>query len=225
MDICLEVEKMSYSYMNGDKETPIFRDTSFILESGKMCTLIGRSGLGKTTFLKIASGIEKPTAGNVHINDYNMYNIREADVNWLRRNEIGFVFQQFNLIERLTVRENIELPLAFAKVAAHERQQRVVEVLHDVGMSGKENSIASTLSGGEKQRVAIGRAIVHKPSIIFADEPTGALDEDNERRIVDLFDSLNDTYGMAFLIITHNQTVIQHYTDCFTIEDYKVVKR
>lgn len=224
-DICLEVKKLSYSYRNGGGETPIFIDTDFLLESGEMCTIIGRSGLGKSTFLKLVSGIEKPKSGNVFINDLDIYNIEAKEINWLRRNKIGFVFQHFNLIERLTVYENIELPLSFNKITVAERKKRVKEIISSIGLIGKENSIVASLSGGEKQRVAVGRSVVHQPSIVFADEPTGALDEENEYKIIELFDNLNKMYGIAFLIVTHNQAVVKHYKNSYTIDNYRVLKK
>lgn len=220
--LCLDVRKLSYTYHDGDVKNSIFIDTNFSLEQSTISTIIGRSGLGKTTFLKLISGMEQLQSGEVYINNYSLND--EKNLNWLRRNEIGFVFQYFNLIERLTVFENIELPLAFNKIPSKDRKVRVLKVISDIGLEGKENRVASVLSGGEKQRVAIGRAIVHKPSIIFADEPTGALDEKNEQKIIKLFDKLNEIYGIAFLIVTHNQTVIKHFSNSYTIDDHKVVK-
>lgn len=222
-NFALTVKGLSYCVKDGANKKIIFDDTSFSIESSSMFVLYGRSGVGKTTLLRLITGIEMPDSGSIFIDGEEITGVRQKRLAQLRLTKMGIVFQDFNLIERLTVYENLELPLVFAKMSKSKRHLKIEQALDKVGISNLIQQPVFVLSGGEKQRVAVARSMINNPCIILADEPTGSLDEENERNLINLFDSLNYDLGTAFFIVSHNPNLISHYANRLTIRDKKVI--
>lgn len=172
------------------------------LSTGQKVAVMGRSGVGKTTLLHIASGLDFPDAGKVWVADQCLNELREPQLTQWRAKNIGLVFQDFNLIDSLTVRENMELPLWLCGLS--DRADRIQAMAKALGVSALLERLPQTLSGGEKQRVAIGRALIHQPALVLADEPTGNLDEINAQSVLDLFSDITRSLGCAVLLVTHD---------------------
>ena len=182
---------------------------SFALEAGELAFLIGRSGAGKSTLLKLIAAIERPTSGAVIVNGQNIGALRRPAIPYLRRN-VGLVFQDQKLLYDRTVYDNVMLPLAFSAHAPREAARRARAALDKVGLLAREKSNPIQLSGGEQQRLAIARAVVNRPSILLADEPTANLDAESARRIIDIFVEFNRV-GVTVLIATHDQALVSQY--------------
>jgi len=196
----VSIRALSKSYPEGiDRRTVLNRvDADF--EAGLMHAVVGRSGSGKSTLLNLVAGVDQPDSGTIRVNGQDMTAMDERSRTEFRRENIGIVFQFFNLIESLTVAENVMLPLELNKQA--HREERTREVLHQVGLGDRGESFPATLSGGQQQRVAIARAIVHRPSIIVADEPTGNLDEISAREVIS---TLAQVHGQStVIVVTHS---------------------
>jgi putative ABC transport system ATP-binding protein len=183
----------------------VLEDVNLKLYPNKMVIVMGASGSGKTTLLSIIAGLEPPTSGEVHINNVNIITATDDVVSKIRRNQIGMVFQDFNLFPHLTTEENVEIPLIFTDIPLEKRKSLVSKAIKQVGMVGKVNHYPNELSGGEKQRTAIARAIVNSPSILLVDEPTGNLDSNTGRDIISLFRKIaNQGKNRAILMTTHD---------------------
>jgi ABC-type lipoprotein export system ATPase subunit len=185
----------------GDLE--VVKGVSLSIDAGEFVCLVGKSGCGKTTLLSLLSGLEKPTKGRVILNGKDMNGASEDELALFRRNNVGFIFQSFNLIPTLSAWENVALPLFPLKMTNEERYKRAAELLEKMEMGHRIEHLPSALSGGEKQRVAIARALVNHPKIIFADEPTGNLDSSTGEAIMDILNKLNRDEGVAVLMVTH----------------------
>lgn len=196
---------------------------SISVEPGEFVSLIGRSGSGKSTLLHILGGLDQPTSGEVIIQDnpVNFHN-RHSLIN-LRRNIVGFVFQQFNLVPTLTARENVEYPLLFNYHTSDVRQSRALEMLEMVGLRERCNHYPYQLSGGEQQRVAIARALVTKPVLVLADEPTGNLDSGTSAGIYALMRDVNESRGVTFLVVTHERELAAYSDRSIELRDGRVV--
>ncbi|MBM3118195.1 MAG: ABC transporter ATP-binding protein [Chloroflexi bacterium] len=188
-------------YHRGSEEIHALKEVSFAVAKGEFVAIVGPSGSGKTTLLNLLGCLDTPSQGSLRLDGTEVSGLKEKDLVKLRRKNIGFVFQQFYLLPTLTVRENIELPLLFNKRNSY--QSKIDEVIELVGLSARAGHLPSQLSGGEMQRVAIGRALVNEPKIILADEPTGNLDSATSLKIFDLFQNLN-SQGLTLIIVTHN---------------------
>ncbi len=188
-------------YHRGSEKIFALKDASFEIAEGEYVAIVGPSGSGKTTLLNLLGCLDTPTRGSLRLNGAETSGLQEKDLVKLRRENIGFVFQQFFLLPTLTVRENIALPLLFSK--KNDCKDKVDEILEQVGLEARAEHLPSQLSGGEMQRVAIGRALVNEPKIILADEPTGNLDSATARKIYELFQYLNDR-GLTMIVVTHN---------------------
>ena len=197
----------------------VLKGLNISISKGDFAGIVGPSGSGKTTLLYCLSSLEDITSGNVYINekDISKYSIREVED--LRKHEIGFVFQFFNLIPNLTVYENILL----ARVIANNDDSYIDEILEKVSMKEYKEYYPNQLSGGMQQRVAIARALVNKPNIIFADEPTGNLDQENGKQIMDLSKKLNQKEGITVLLVTHNEDYLSYCNRVFRLIDGKIV--
>ncbi|MEM2025260.1 MAG: ABC transporter ATP-binding protein [Desulfurococcaceae archaeon] len=209
-------------YKLGNVEFPALRGVNLSIERGEILSIMGPSGSGKTTLLNIIGLLDKPTRGKVHIDGIDVSTLPEHKVADLRNKKIGFVFQQFNLINRLTVYENIELPLIPRGLPLSQRRELITKALLMVGgeqvwLSKKPNQ----LSGGQQQRVAIARAIVGNPEIIVADEPTGNLDRASARVVVDTFMRLNK-YGLTVIIVSHDPEIANCTNKIYTLRDGNV---
>ncbi len=192
------------------------------IERGKFTAIIGRSGSGKSTLLHLLGGLDVPDSGKVFIEEKDMYALRGDALAAFRREKIGFIFQDFNLIPSLTVWENVVLPLGLAGKKVKEND--VSDVLKNIGIDDKKNALPSTLSGGQKQRCAIARALVSSPAIILADEPTGNLDSQTEREVMGILKKCVRDYGQTLIMITHDEGIAQMADVVVMIEDGKVVK-
>ncbi len=177
------------------------------VERGEVIALLGASGSGKSTLLNLLAGIDKPASGQVTIAGQVISNLQEPQLTLFRRQHIGFIYQLFNLIPTLTVFENIALPLELCGVIKVEREQRVDDWLNKVGLQGREQAFPDQLSGGEQQRIAIARALIHQPMLVLADEPTGNLDAETGQHILDLLTELANQHQQTLLIVTHSEAV------------------
>ena len=201
------VDKLAKRYRSGNVRQVVFDQLNFRVEPGETVALLGASGSGKTTLLNLVSGIDSPDAGQVLLDGVDVHALAEPARTLLRRRRIGFVFQFFNLIQTLTVGENIALPLELLGEDKASATQRADELLVAVGLDGLVERFPETLSGGEQQRAAIARALVHRPALLLADEPTGNLDEDTAAHIIELLTRLARQQGTTMLLVTHSQSV------------------
>jgi putative ABC transport system ATP-binding protein len=202
----LETRKLTKVYRNNGSEVHALQGVNLIVKAGEMVAVMGPSGCGKSTLLHLLGGLDSPTSGEVHINGRRIDTMTEAQRAVLRRREVGFVFQAFNLIGNLNVGDNIELPALVAGLSAHQSRQRLESLLADLGLEDKGRNIPAQLSGGEKQRVALARALVNQPAILLADEPTGNLDSKTALEVLRLVRQTH-LQGQTILIVTHDPNV------------------
>ncbi|MFC0526164.1 ABC transporter ATP-binding protein [Phytohabitans kaempferiae] len=204
----VRVEGVSRDFTGGGQVVHAVRDVSFTAEKGELVAIRGRSGAGKTTLLNLIGGLDRPTAGTVHVAGHDVTAAGEHDLLALRRGTIGFVFQSFGLIPILSAAENVGVPLRLAKVPAAEREERVAMLLEMVGLGAHAAQRPYELSGGQQQRVAVARALANDPQLLIADEPTGQLDSETGRSIMDLLRALVRARGMTALVATHDASLI-----------------
>jgi putative ABC transport system ATP-binding protein len=205
----IQVDNLTRIYQTGSNRQVVFDALTFDVEKGETVALLGASGSGKTTLLNLISGIDTPDAGQVLLDGVDVHALGEPDRTLLRRRQIGFVFQFFNLIPTLTAGENVALPLELLGEDDRRAQERADALLEQVGLGGLGTRYPETLSGGEQQRAAIARALVHQPAVLLADEPTGNLDEDTGRLIIELLTGLARQQGTTLLLVTHSMQVAQ----------------
>lgn len=222
----LRVEKVSHTFKNGSETTSVLHDINFAVKQGEMVALLGSSGSGKSTMLNLMAGLMKPTEGHIFIADHDLVKMSENKLSVFRRKHIGFIFQAYELITSLTVRENVELPLVFQSVAPSIRKQKAMALLENVGIPDKADLFPSQLSGGQQQRVSIARSLITEPSVIFADEPTGNLDSKTEKEIIGILLNLNKKMKTTFIVVTHDQEVAEQMQRIFTLRDgYMITKK
>lgn len=197
----------------------MLRSINFNIKQGEIVALLGSSGSGKSTLLNLMAGLMKPTEGAIYIADTNIVKMSENQLSEFRRKHIGFIFQAYELIDNLTVRENVELPLVFQSVHPKIRKQKAMELLTQVGIPDKAELFPSQLSGGQQQRVSIARSLITEPSVIFADEPTGNLDTKTEEEILAILKRLNATMSTTFVIVTHEREVAEQTQHIITLRD------
>jgi putative ABC transport system ATP-binding protein len=203
----LRVEGVSKSYAEGRERRTVLSDAAFEVGAGECVALLGQSGSGKSTLLNLLAGIDRPDTGDVEIMGQSIGTMGEPALTLLRRRDIGFIYQFFNLIPTLTVAENLALPLELNGVARAQRAARIAAMLEKVGLDGREGAFPDQLSGGEQQRVAIARAIIHDPALVLADEPTGNLDARTGQRILELLAHLFRDEGHTMILVTHSRKV------------------
>ncbi len=206
-------------YRRGREEIHALKNVDFRANEGEFVSIIGPSGSGKTALLNIIGCLDTPTGGHLQLNGAEVSGLAERDLVKLRRENIGFVFQQFHLMPTLTARENIELPLLFSH--KNRGRNKIDRVLQMVGLEERGDHLPGQLSGGEMQRVAIGRALINDPHILLADEPTGNLDSDTSLMIFDLFRELNRK-GLTLIIVTHNKDLARRAEKMYTLRDGKI---
>ena len=200
----IKTENLTKIYRTDEVETTTLNEVSIEIKAGEFVSIMGPSGCGKSTLMNILGMIDNPSGGQYTFLDQEVHNYSERQRSDLRKNNIGFIFQSFNLIDELTVFENVELPLIYTKVGSAERKQRVEEVLEKMNMMHRRNHFPQQLSGGQQQRVAVGRAIINNPKLILADEPTGNLDSNNGDDVMKTLVKLNQE-GATIIMVTHSQ--------------------
>ncbi len=212
-------EKLSKKY--GSLE--VVKGVSISVDAGEFVCLVGKSGCGKTTLLSLLSGLEHPTAGKVVLNGKEMNGSSEDQLALFRRENVGFIFQSFNLIPTLSAWENVALPLFPLKMAGEERKRRATNLLQQMELGHRMDHLPSALSGGEKQRVAIARALINRPKIIFADEPTGNLDSATGDAIMEILNNLHSKEGVAILMVTHEVELAKTAQRLIRMHDGEVI--
>ena len=200
----IKTENLKKSFRTSEFETIAINDLNFEVTKGEFVAIMGPSGCGKTTLLNILGLLDTPTSGTYYLNGQDVSTLNERDRTFLRRGKIGFVFQSFNLIDELTVFENIELPLSYLKIKTAERRKMVDDIMERMAISHRAKHFPHQLSGGQQQRVAIARAVVANPEIILADEPTGNLDSKNGIEVMNILTELNHN-GTSIVMVTHNK--------------------
>jgi putative ABC transport system ATP-binding protein len=210
-------------YIGQPNELEILHGIDLQVREGEFVAIVGESGSGKSTLMNIIGVLDKPTEGEYVLNGVDIQNAREDELAAIRNREIGFVFQTYNLIGRQSALKNVELPMLYAGVPAGERARRAMDWLTKVGMADRARHQPNELSGGQKQRVAIARAMVNNPSIILADEPTGALDSQTSRVVMDLFHEMHEKYHKTVVLITHNPDLAEETQRVMTLRDGCIV--
>lgn len=201
-DMFLEIRGINKGFGHGDNRVEVLKGINIAIEKGEFCVLLGPSGSGKSTLLNIIGGIDSADSGSICINGERMADLSEKQLTMYRRKHLGYIFQMYNLIPNLTVRENIEVG---AYLGDHPLD--VDELLNILGLYEHRNKLPNQLSGGQQQRTAIGRAIVKNPDILLCDEPTGALDYNTSKEILKLIETVNQTYGNTVIMVTHNDAI------------------
>ena len=203
----LRVENLSKIYGKGQTQVKAIDNVSFKVEKGEFVAIVGTSGSGKSTLLNMLAGLEKPTKGEILIGNVHIEKLTEKQLVAFRREKVGFIFQSYNLLNTMNAIENVALPLAFRGVPKKERLKKAREYMELVGVDKQEKHMPNQMSGGQQQRVGIARALVVKPQIIFADEPTGNLDPKTSEEIMKLLEQINDR-GTTVLVVTHNKEIV-----------------
>lgn len=205
----LTMKNIVKEYVMGDEISRVLKGIDLTVEEGEFLAVLGPSGSGKSTLMNIIGCLDVPTSGEYILSGCKIADQDEKSLAHIRSKEIGFIFQSFHLLQRQTALENVELPMIYANVKEKERKQRAMEVLEKVGLKDKMDHYPNQMSGGQQQRVAIARSIVNNPTILLADEPTGALDQKTGAQVMELFHELNDE-GRCIIMITHDVHIAQH---------------
>lgn len=211
------------TYRMGGGIVQALNGVDLMVERGSMVAIMGRSGSGKTTLLNVLGGLDQPDEGQVVLDGVDITRLNGRALTRVRREKVGFVFQEFNLIPTLTALENVELPMRYARIPPGQRRQRALEALAKVGLSHRVHHRPSQLSGGEQQRVAIARALVMQPALVLADEPTGELDSNTAAQVIELMETLNRELGQTFIIVTHDAGVARHCGRILKMEDGRII--
>ncbi len=214
---------ISKTYKIGPTRINAVDDLDLSIEKGEFLSIVGPSGSGKTTLLHLLGCLDTPTSGTITIDEMVTNSLSQRELTRIRREKIGFVFQQFNLLPVMNARENVELPLRYLDVPSNERRRRAMEALEKVGLADRAKNRPGQLSGGEQQRVAIARALVTDPVLVLADEPTGELDSRNTCRIIELMRDLNLATRQTFAIVTHDNMVAGYTNRTVALRDGRVV--
>ena len=222
-EVVVRLEKVTRIYRHGDIEVRALQDVDLEIRRGDFAALVGPSGSGKTTLLNIIGGLDTPTSGRVWIGDTEITRLSAAKLADVRLRQIGFVFQEYNLIPVLSALENVEYVMLLQGVAEAERQQRALALLKELGLEGMEHRRPAELSGGQQQRVAVARAIVSEPLIVLPDEPTANLDSAAGAALLDLMRSLNERKGVTFIFSTHDAMVMQRARRIIRMRDGRIV--
>ncbi len=217
----LKVENLRKKYGKKDTEVVALDNVSFSVNKGEFVAIVGASGSGKSTLLHLIGGVDKPTSGKVYINGTDIYSLNNDNLAIFRRRQVGLIYQFYNLIPILNVKENITLPCDLDGQKVDEK--RLNELLYILGLEKRVNHLPNELSGGQQQRVSIGRAMINHPSIVLADEPTGNLDSKASREIIDLLKISNQKYNQTLIVITHDENIALEADRIITIQDGKLI--
>jgi putative ABC transport system ATP-binding protein len=220
----VETAQVTKSYRIGHMNYPALAGVSLRIDRGELTSIVGPSGSGKSTLLNIIGALDRPTSGQVRIDGISLRKLSDDQLAKIRNKKIGFIYQSFNLISRLTAAENVEMPLITRQIPKAMRRDRAIRLLSAVGLAQKAHKRPTELSGGEQQRVAVARALVTKPAIVIADEPTGNLDSKTTIELLNYVVEVNRTMGTTFVIVTHNPEVSNRTHRVITLRDGKVEK-
>jgi ABC-type lipoprotein export system ATPase subunit len=208
----IDLRSVTRQYQMGETIVRAVNGVSFTIPHGDFAALLGPSGSGKSTLLNLIAGLDRPTEGSIVVDGRDLATMSSEELARYRRNTVGMIFQSFNLVPSMTLVENVELPMRFAEVDRTERAQRAMDLLTKVGLAARADHRPSQLSGGEQQRGAIARALVNRPTLLLADEPTGNLDSRTGQEIMDLIVELNSTLGVTIVMVTHEQALADRYS-------------
>jgi putative ABC transport system ATP-binding protein len=211
--ILIQAKGVTREYRLGEAIIRAVNSVSLAVRRGEFLALLGSSGSGKSTLLNLLAGLDRPTSGAIRVEDRNLSELDAEELARYRRETVGMVFQSFNLLPRMTLEENVELPLRLAEVDRNERGPRVSEALERVGLGPRRQHRPSELSGGEQQRGALARALVNRPTILFADEPTGNLDSVNGEQILMLLREVQNSLGMTIIMVTHERPLAEQFAN------------
>ena len=212
----LQADNLRKSFQIDQNDIQVIKDVTLRVNAGEFVAIMGKSGSGKSTLLSLLAGLDYPDSGGVRLNGDDLTQMDEEQLAIKRQRDMGFVFQSFHLIPTLTVAENVAFPL---QIAGQSDDARVEELLQAVDLNHRRDSLPHQLSGGEKQRTALARALVSKPRIVFADEPTGNLDQKNARQVMELLINLQQSFGSALVVVTHDQAVADRADRVITLVD------
>jgi putative ABC transport system ATP-binding protein len=218
----IEIRNMSKVYEMGDVTVRALDDVSLTIRTGEYVAIIGPSGSGKSTLMNMLGALDTPTAGQYFLNGQDVSKMNETQLAKVRNKNIGFIFQRYNLMGRTSALRNVELPARYGGVGMRERNQKAKDALLAVGLGDKLNNKPTELSGGQQQRVAIARALVNQPTILLADEPTGALDSKTGKEILDLFDQLHRERNITVIVVTHDPNVARRARRVISIKDGRI---
>lgn len=219
----VDLQEIQKTYGDGTNRHIVLDRVSLTIEAGEYVTILGPSGSGKSTLMNIIGCLDVASNGVYRLQEQLVHDLSEDQLATIRNEEIGFIFQQFQLLPRMSVLQNVELPLIYAGVSRKERRARSLEILERVRLTDKADALPSQLSGGQQQRVAIARALVTRPTILLADEPTGALDQKTGKQIMELFESLSEE-GKTIIMITHDVNIAKQARRIIRIEDGQVTE-
>lgn len=217
-------KNVSKNYKVGSEIICALDSISLEINTGEIVAIVGASGSGKSTLMQIMGTLDKPTSGEINVNEQNIARLSDADLSYFRNQTIGFVFQQFYLQPYLTISQNVEVSLIFGKMDKKARREKVTDALKSVGIENRSKHLPSEISGGQMQRVAIARAVVTKPKIILADEPTGNLDSGNRKEVLELFKKINKEFGTTIVIITHDEEIAKQADRIIKLYDGRIVE-
>lgn len=218
----IRLESITRSFLLGKESVPVLNGIDLMIHEGEFAAIMGPSGSGKSTLMNIIGCLDKPTEGEYLLGGENVSHYNDKELARVRNQSIGFVFQQFHLLPRLSALKNVELPMIYAGISKKERQARAEEALIKVGLIDRMNHLPNALSGGQKQRVAIARAIVNTPKLILADEPTGALDSKTSKDIMEQFKELNEE-GVTIIVVTHESEVAEYANRTIMVRDGRIL--
>lgn len=224
-DSFIHIQNLSKSYQEGDRQRKVFKDITLDIAQGEIIAILGKSGSGKTTLLNLMSGIDRVDSGDIFMEGLRLTGLDEQQLTLFRRRTIGFIFQFFNLIPTLSVWENLVLPLELNNMTGRVDFQRAEALLATVGLSERKASFPDRLSGGEQQRVSIARALVHQPRLVLADEPTGNLDEETGRQVLDLLEQLTRQANQSMMLVTHSAEAAAIADRVFTLHEGHLVEQ
>ena len=213
----LKVENLTKSYGKGEAKVDAIKNINLSINKGEFVAVVGPSGSGKSTLLHLLGGVDKPTSGKVYINDVDIYNLKEKDLSIFRRRNVGLIYQFYNLIPVLSVKENILLPAELDNRKIDK--DYLDDLLKTLGLKERANHLPNELSGGQQQRTSIGRALINRPSIVLADEPTGNLDSKNSKEVLELLKLSVRKYNQTLIMITHDPSIALQADRVITIED------
>jgi len=222
MEAIIEINNVKKAYQTGTVSCEALKGISLVVKKGGFISLVGPSGSGKTTALNLIGCLDAPTEGSIFLEKVDITKLTPSSLSNIRREKIGFIFQSFNLLQALTVYENIELPLLFDDVGVMERRKRVLSLMEIVGIKEVQSRRVTDISGGQQQRAAIARALIKKPLLVLADEPTGNLDSENGKAIMELMHGINASQGVTFIIATHDPVVMAYADEVIRFHDGKI---